>query len=108
MQKSRWFCPLFDIVGLLSLTCAIVALGGAVWFVDVVSETLLFSIFHVCLAAAVTSFVISRLAEIFRVISRTPDPRRLRGQTTATAGAAPLAIVADGDEKADNKFPRAA
>ena len=106
MQQKRWFCSLLDMFGILSLTCAIIALGGAMWFVDVIPESLLFKIFYGCLAAAVVGFVVSRLAQLFNVIAQNPDPKRLRTQPMAESAVA--APAADGADVTDGKFPRAA
>jgi len=109
MQQKSWFCPLLDIFGILSLTCAIVALGGAIWFVDVISESLLFKVFYACLAATLASFIVSRLTQLFRVIAHSPDPVQLRAHSAAEpAIAAPIAVVADGAEITDGRFSRAA
>ena len=68
MQEKRWFSSLLDIFGLLSLTCAVITLGGAIWFADVISASLLFNAFYACLATGVASFLLSRLAEILSVV----------------------------------------
>ena len=79
------------------------------WFVDVISASLLFKVFYTCLAAAIMSFIVSRLTQIFSVITHNPDPRRQRTQQAAEpAIAAPAAAVADGADVTDGKFPRAA
>jgi hypothetical protein len=105
MQEKRWYCSLLDIFGILSLSAGVIALGGAVWFVDVISEALLFKVFYGCLAAAVASFLISRTVEILRVIAHTPDPRRQRAEPVV---AATPSVVAQEEEVTDGSFPRAA
>ena len=109
MQEKCWFSSLFDIFGILSLICAVIALGGALWFVDISSESLQFKAFHVCLATGITSFLVGRLVDIFLVITNTPDPRSLRTRPAADTNVATgMADVADGDTVREGKFPRAA
>jgi hypothetical protein len=109
MQEKRWFCSLLDVFGILSLTGGIIALAGAISFVDVISESLLFKVFYGCLAAAVVSFLISRTVEILTVIAHTPDPRRLRVEPVVEPVVAVTAsVVARDQEDSDGSFPRAA
>jgi hypothetical protein len=109
MQEKRWFSSLLDIFGLLSLTCAVITLGGAIWFADVISASLLFNAFYACLATGVASFLLSRLAEILSVVYNTPDPRSQRKRAvTETDVATSPALVADRETVTEGEFPLAA
>ncbi len=110
MQEKSWFSSSLDIVAILSLTGAVIALGSVFWLTGTISELLLFKIFHSCLALAILSFSVSRLAEISRVVSQTPAPKLQRSQVNVEGAI----VVSDGisDDSAnvltEGKFPRAA
>ena len=109
MQEKSWFSSALDIVAILSLIGAVIALGSVFWLAGAVSELLLFKIFHSCLALAILSFSVSRLAEISRVISRTPAPKLQRSEVGVDGAiVASDGVPADGTNVTDGKFPRAA
>lgn len=110
MQGKSWFSSSLDILAMLSLVGAVITLGGALWFAEIVPASLMFMMFHCCLAAAIIGFMVSRLAEISRVLSVTPTPKLQRTDLVteratdagAVSAADALNVVAEG------KFPRAA
>ena len=110
MQEKNWFSSSLDIVAILCLVGAVIALGSVFWLAGTVSELLLFKIFHSCLALAILSFSVSRLAEISRVISQTPSPKLQRSEVSVDGhSSAPDGVPADGTNVvAEGKFPRAA
>ena len=79
---------------MLTLMCAVVALGGALWFANIVPDSLMFQLFHGFLATAIISFAVSRLAEIIRVISVMPDPKLQRTDVGVNAASDVQAVVA--------------
>ena len=110
MQEKGWFSSSLDIVAILFLAGAVIALGSVFWLAGAVSELLLLKIFHSCLAFAILSFSVSRLAEIFRVISHTPAPKLQRSEVGVDGPiSARDSVPADGTNVVtDGKFPRAA
>jgi len=110
MQEKSWFCSSLDIFAMLSLACAGLTLGGALWFADIVPDSLTFTSFHNCLAIAIISFIVSRLTEIFQVISKVLNPK-LRRSGMATDTETMIASDTPSDIPSvvtEGKFPRAA
>lgn len=108
MEKQTWYCALFDILGLLSLMCAMVALSGAIWFIDILSQALLFKLFYGCLATSITSFMLCRVVQILGVIVSTPDPRQARAQAEPDTAIAIDPLVVHEQDVTDGSFSRAA
>ncbi len=110
MQEKSWFCSSLDIFAMLTLTCAVVALCGALWFTTIVPDSLTFQLFHGFLATAIISFLFSRLLEIIRVISITPDPKERRAAVNGPAVSDVNTVIASNSAQvvSEGKFSRAA
>ena len=111
MQERSWFCWSLDVFAMLTLIGAGVALGSTLWFADIVPESHTFQLFHGFLAVAIISFMVSRVAEMIRVISVMPDPKLQRaGLETQMASETHAVIAADASVVVvtEGKFSRAA
>ena len=64
MTKKHWMCSLLDGVGLFALVAAIFTLGGAVWFVDSISQGVLLQAFYYSIALSLASFMVARCVQI--------------------------------------------
>ena len=73
MKNRNIFSQLLDVIGIIALTGAAIAMGAALWFAGSLPELLMMTAFGYCIAASVASFLTARVVEL-SMLFRAPAP----------------------------------
>lgn len=87
MKNRDWLSYTLDFTGIVALSGATIAIGGALWFSASAAEAALLTSFKYCLMMSVAAFLLARVGEISRVMlaRSTPTAEIAPQESTAPA-----------------------
>jgi hypothetical protein len=72
MRNRHWICYALDILGIIGLGAAVLALASGLWFAGSTAEGMLVVAFRLMLGFSLGAFMLARSLEIYRLLMADP------------------------------------